>query len=174
MGGKFNWAGSDSTRARMSGSGLSGEQGSLFIELLLALCFSLVILGILQQLTSLVYTDHNNNANQAELQYSARMALDCIQRDIRCARDFEVSADGSKLIITDAGGKIICIYVQNGNLYRQYVSNIPVAENLTAVHFDKSDATLQGKLKLKNNTSNYDLDFFCFSRTLQAQDEGME
>ena len=173
MGGRFSWDRADTSRSKMNVSLQTGEQGAILMELLLVLCLSLVILGILQQLTGLVYDAHINQQNQAELQYSARMALDCIQRDIRCARNFQVSADGSKLTITDAEGKRIRIFVQNRNLYRQDGSSSPVAENLASVNFRKSVSTLQGKLELEDTNSNYCLDFFCFARALKAQDEGM-
>ena len=173
MGGNFNRAGSDPGKSKMIVSSRMGEQGSLFIELLVALGLSLLILGILQQLMGLVYFAHINSACQAELQYSARMALDCIQRDIRCAQDFQVSPDGRKLMITDAEGKNICIFIQNHNLYRQDVSSILVAENLSAVNFRKSAAVIQGKLELEDTRSNYCVIFCYFSRTLKDYDEGM-
>ncbi len=170
MGGKFAGLGSSTRRCRLKNLCLRPERGAIFIEILLALCLSLFVLVILQQLMGLVYEAHINDSNRAELQYSARMALDCIQRDIRCARDFQVSADGSKLIISGAEGENIRIFVQNHNLYRQDVSNNPVAENMASVHFRKSAAALQGKLELEDSKSNYDLDFLCFARAQYAQD----
>lgn len=161
-----------------AGSGITiispvGERGTIFTDLLMGLCLSLLILGIMQQLTGSVFEAHSRHANQAELQYSARMALDCIERDLRCARDFQVSADGSKLMIWDADDNYIRILVLNNNLYRQDVRSIPVAENLSAVHFNKNDAGLRGKLELKNGLNSYSLDFFCFARAMKDQDEGM-
>lgn len=170
MGGEFVRFCSGTCRSRLKKI-VKREQGYIYINMLLGLCLSLFILAVPQQLMGLVYEVHNNNCNRAELQYSARMALDCIQRDIRCARDFQVSADGSKLMITDADGEPIRIFVQNHNLYRQDGSSNPVAENMTAVHFHKSAAVLQGKLELEDSESgSYSLDFLCFARTRAVQD----
>jgi type II secretory pathway pseudopilin PulG len=151
---------------------LSGnnERGILLVDLLLALALALLIIAILQPAAGLVFNGYMNSSNQAELQYSSRSALDFIQQDIRTARNFQVSEDGSQLIITGAGGKNILIFARNGNLYRKYKSTVPVAENISAVDFIKSGSTLQGKLKLYSEDTDYEVDFFCFSRVLKAQE----
>lgn len=151
---------------------LSGhkERGIMLIELLLALALALLIIGILQQVTGLVFNGYKNSNNRAELQYSSRMALDCIQQDIRTSRDFQVSADGNKLTITGPGGENIYIYANNGNLYRVYKSTVPVAENFSAVEFIKSGSKLQGKLIMHNQDDDCEIEFCCFSRVLQAQE----
>lgn len=146
------------------------EQGFMLMELLLGMTLALLIVGILQQVAGLVFSGYLNNSNRAELHYSARVALDCIQQDIRTSRNFQVSADGSKLIITGPGGENIYIYANNGNLYRVYNSTVPVAENFSAVEFIKSGARLQGKLMLHNQDDDYEIEFYCFSRVLQAQE----
>lgn len=169
MAGESGWGGSETVRSGLSTVLAAKEKGAVFIDLLLGLCFSLVILASLQQLASTVYTVYNCHANQAELQYSARMALDSIEKDVRCARDFQVSADGKKLMITDLDDQEVCFFVRNKNLYREDVSCTPVAENLWAVHFQKTAEGLQGKLQLKNSASNYSLDFYCFARALKDQ-----
>ncbi len=169
MGGKFAGLGSGSCRPGIK-KYLQYEKGDVYVDILLALCLSLFILAVLQQLMGLVYKTHAENNNRSELQYSARMALDCIRQDIRCARDFQVSADGSKLTITDAEGKNIHIFVQNHNLYRQDVTSNPVAENMAAVYFRKSADALQCKLELEDSKSNYCLDFLCFARAQNAWD----
>lgn len=174
MAGEFNRADSGSIKSRLIVSSQSGEQGAIFIDLLIALGLSLVIMGILQQLVVLVYAAHINNSHQADLQYSARMAVDCIQRDIRCARDFKVSPNGSVLMITDTEGRNIRIFIRNHHLYRKEVSSIAVADNLMTAHFHKSSAVLRGELELADSKSNYGLDFFCFARTLKAQDETIQ
>lgn len=171
MGGEFVGLGSSTCRSRLKNICMKRERGTIYLDILLGLCLSLFILAVPQQLMGLVYEIHNNNYNRAELQYSARMALDCIQRDIRCARDFQVNGDGSKLTIVGAEGETIRIFVQNHNLYRQDVSNNPVAENMAAIHFNKSAAALQCQLELEDSESrSYALDFFCFARAQNAQD----
>lgn len=146
------------------------ERGIIVINLLLGLALALLMIGVLQQVAGLVFSGYMSNSNRAELQYSSRMVLDCIQQDIRTARDFQVSADGSQLTITSADGGNIRIYVNNGNLYRRDVSTVPVAENLYAVNFVKSGSRLQGKLELQDEESTYEIEFFCFSRALKAQE----
>lgn len=142
----------------------------MLIELLLGLALALLLMGILQQVAGLVFYSYRNSNDRAELLYSSRTALDCIQQDIRTSQDFQVSADGSRLLITGAGGENICIYASNGNLYRVYKSTVPVTENFSAVEFIKSGSKLQGKLMLHNQDSDCEMEFFCFSRVLQAQE----
>lgn len=147
------------------------ERGLMLMDLLLGLALALLIIGILQQVTGLVFNGYRNSSNRAELQYSARSALDCIQQDIRTSRDFQVSADGSKLIITGAGGEYIYIYVGYGNLYRVYEgTTVPVVENCSAVSFAKSGSRLQGQLQLQKQEENCEIEFLCFSRVLHAQE----
>lgn len=146
------------------------ERGNMLIELLLGFALALLIIGILQQAAGLVLSGYRNSNNRAELQYSSRMAMDCIQQDIRTSRDFQVSADAGKLIITGAGGENIRIYANNGNLYRVYKSTVPVAENISAVEFIKSGPRLHGKLMLHNQDGDYEIEFCCFSRVMQAQE----
>lgn len=167
MGGKFGGGSSNPGRVKRIISLLNEEGAAAFVDFLVGLCLSLMLFGLMQQVAGMVYTVHSTHLNQAELQYSARMALDCIQREIRAARDFKVSEDGSKLMITDAEDKNIYIFVKNNNLYRQDVSCTPVAENLSAVHFRKTAAGLQGNLELNGSKSNYGLDFYCYARSLQ-------
>lgn len=166
MGGRFTWDCSKRTNVIKN---LHAEKGAVLFDLLLGLCFSLIIITTLQQLSGLLLAAQGEQAEQAELQYSARMALACIQRDLRCARDFQTSADGSKLIITDADGNTVRIFVQSHCLYRRNVSTIPVAENLLSVQFSKSSAGLQGILELQSGQQDYRLPFYCFARAMQAQ-----
>lgn len=144
------------------------ERGVLLVDLLLGLALALLVIVTLQQISTLILNGYSRNSEQAELQYSSRMALDCIQQDIRTSKDFQLNADGSQLIITGAGGENIRIYANGGNLYRRDASTIPVAENISAVSFTKSGSRLQGKLKLHSQGDDYEVDFFCFSRVLQA------
>lgn len=173
MGRKINQCDSVATVSALTFFGFEREKGSVFLDLLVGLCLSLLILGIIQQLTAFFCVSYGKHAAQAELQYSARMALECIKKDLRCARDFQVSADGSKLIITDAKDKNIRIFVQNTNLYRQDVSSIPVAENMSTVHFTKKNDGLLAQLNLSDGQNNLCLDFFCFARALKSQGEGI-
>lgn len=147
------------------------EQGMMLMDLLLGLALALLLIGILQQVTGLVFSGYGNSNNCAELQYSSRMALDCIQQEIRTARDFQVNAEGSQLIITDAGGENIQIYTKDGSLYRTYEGTaVPIAENLSSVNFIKSGSKLQCELKLHSQDDDYEVNFFCFSRVLQMQE----
>jgi hypothetical protein len=152
---------------------LSGnnERGILLVDLLLALALALLIIAILQPAAGLVLNGYMNSSNCAELQYSARSALDCIQQDVRTSRDFHINEDGSKLIITGAGGEYICIYAGFGNLYRTYEGTVvPVAENCSTVSFAKFGSRLQGQLQLENQDGDYEIEFLCFSRVLHAQE----
>jgi Tfp pilus assembly protein PilW len=167
---------------RMSGGSCSGalspdksfygnERGIMLIDLLLGLALALLLLGILQQVAGLVFKGYSASSNQAELQYASRMAIDCIQQDIRAARDFQVSADGSRLTISGANGDNVSIYAKYGNLYRTYEGTaVPMAENLAAVNFIKSGSRLRCELKLHSQDDDYEVNFFCFSRVLQMQE----
>ncbi|MDD3853320.1 MAG: hypothetical protein ACOX6L_01310 [Syntrophomonadaceae bacterium] len=146
------------------------EHGIMLVDLLLGLALALLVIVSLQQISTLLLNGYSHNSEQAELQYSSRMALDCIQQDIRTSRDFQVNADGSQLIITGAQGENICIYTYGGNLYRRDVSTVPVAENISAVSFTKTGSRLQGKLKLHSQDDDYEVNYFCYSRVLQAQE----
>lgn len=147
------------------------ERGMMLIDLLLGLALALLLIGILQQVTGLVFSGYGNSSNRAELQYSSRMALDFIQQEIRTARDFQVNADGSQLTITEASGEDTQIYAKDGNLYRTYKGTaVPIAENLHSVNFIKSGSKLQGKLKLRSQDDEHEINFFCFSRVLQMQE----
>jgi hypothetical protein len=148
----------------------ANERGLMLIDLLLGLALALLMIGILQQIAGLVFSGYVNSSDRAELQYSSRMALDCIQQDIRTARDFQTNADGSHLMISGSGGENILIFVGNGNLYRKYDSTVPVAENISKVNFIKSGSMLQCKLQLQNQEDGYEIEFFCFSRPLKAQE----
>lgn len=148
----------------------ANERGIMLIDLLLGLALALLIIVTLQQISELILNGYSQNSEQAELQYSSRMALDCIQKDIRTSHDFQVSGDGSQLIIIGAGGENIRIYAFGGNLYRREVSTIPIAENISAVGFVKSGFGLQGNLKLHNQGDDYEVNYFCFSRVLQAKE----
>jgi len=173
MGRKINRFDSVTKGSSLTAYSAGREHGSVFLDLLVGLCLSLLILGIIQQLTGFFCASYGRHAAQAELQYSARMALDCIEKDLRCARDFQISADGRKLIIRDAKDQNIRIFVQNTNLYRQDVSSIPVAENMSAVHFTKKDDGLLAQLKLTDGQNNFCLEFFCYARALKGQGEGI-
>jgi len=143
----------------------------MLIDLLLSLALALLMIAVLHQVAGLVFSGYRNNCNHAELLYSARTALDCIEQDIRTSQDFQVSADGSKLIITGAGGEYICVYAGSGNLYRTYEGTVvPVAENCSTVNFTKSGSRLQGRLQLENQEGDYEIKFFCFSRVRHAQE----
>lgn len=149
----------------------SNERGIMLIDLLLSLALALLMIAVLHQVAGLVFSGYRNNCNHAELLYSARTALDCIEQDIRTSQDFQVSADGSKLIITGAGGEYICVYAGSGNLYRTYEGTVvPVAENCSTVNFTKSGSRLQGRLQLENQEGDYEIKFFCFSRVRHAQE----
>ena len=149
----------------------SNERGIMLMDLLLSLALALLMIGVVQQVAGLIFSSYRNNSNQAELLYSARVALDCIEQDIRTSQNFQVSADGSKLIITGAGGEYICIYAGSGNLYRTYEGTVvPVAENCSAVSFARSGSRLQGRLQLENQEDDYEIEFFCFSRVRHAQE----
>lgn len=171
MGREINQFNSDTAGLSLIAYSSGREHGRIFLDLLAALCLFLLIMGILQQLTGFFCGSYGRYAAQAELHYSARMALDCIEKDLRCARDFQVSADGSKLVITDAKDQNIRIFVRNANLYRQDVSSIPVAENMSAVHFIKKGDGLLVQLKLTDGQNSFRLDFFCYARALKDQGE---
>jgi len=146
------------------------ERGMMLMDLLLGLALALLLIGILQQVAGLVLSGYNTSSNRAQLQYSSRMAMNCIQQDIRTSRDFQVSADGTQLIINDASNENVKIYAKYGNLYRTYEGTaVPVAENLTSVNFIKFGSKLQCELKLHSQDDDYEVNFFCFSRVLQMQ-----
>ena len=147
------------------------ERGMMLMDLLLGLALALLLIGILQQVAGLVFSGYNTSSNRAQLQYSSRMAIDCIQQDIRTSQDFQVNADGTRLSITGADGDNFSIYANYGNLYRTYAGTaVPVAENLYSVNFIKSGSKLQGELKLRSQDDDYEINFFCFSRVLQVQE----
>lgn len=149
----------------------SDEQGNMLIELLLGFALALLTIGILQQAVGLVLNGYRNSGNRAELQYSARVAQNWIQQDIRTARNFQVDADAAILMITGPDGEDIRIYASNnGNLYRVYKSKVPVAENISAIEFIKSGARLRTKITLHNQGGDYEIEFCCFSRVMQAQE----
>lgn len=170
MGRISDWSSSGTLNSSSLFLSVNDERGITLVGLLLGLTLALLMIGILQQLTSLIFYGYMNSSNRAELQFSSRIALDWIQQDIRSAQDFQVSADGSQLTISSATGVDIHIYVNNGNLYRKKVSSLPIAENFSNVNFIKSGSRLQGKLQLHKQENDYEVDFLCFSRAMKAQE----
>lgn len=146
------------------------ERGIMLVDILLGLAFTLVLIAILQQVASVVMKGYMNSCNQADIQYSLRSVFDSIQEDVRTAQGFQVSAGGNQLNITTTDGENIIIYAQNGNLYRKYKTSVPIAENISAVNFVKYNSVLQCNLKLNSENTEYEIDFFSFSRISLTQE----
>lgn len=143
---------------------MSGNKGMTVVEVLLALALSAVVISLLFMIFSLFTRAYENNINGMDAQYSARMVVFNINKDIRSAKQIELIGD-EKIIIT-VEEEPLSYYLEKGTVYRHSRAKIPIAEKVVALSFNRQDSLINYSVTTGLLGYEYELDVTCGPRAV--------
>lgn len=101
----------------------------------------------------------------SDLQYSARMGMDMISKDVKTASQVQILEAGKKLKIINSKDQIISYYMENKQLYRHGKSKVPIAENITGFEvLETGETTWEVIITCSYREETYILDRIMASR----------
>lgn len=139
-----------------------GKKGMTVVEVLLALTLSVVVISLLFMMFSLFNNAYESNINGMDAQYSARMVVFNINKDIRSAKQVKIDSD-QKIIITSEN-ETIAYYLEKGTVYRHSKAKIPIAEKVVALNFNGQDSLVNYAITTGMAGYEYDLEVTCAPR----------
>lgn len=142
------------------------EKGMTIMEVLLALALSSIIISLLFMIFSLFTDAYKNSINAMDAQYSARMVIFNISRDIRSAYQIELAGD-EKIIITGKS-KTVSYYMENEVVYHhENKTKIPIAEKVGRLTFSQQGLVITITVAAGAPGHEYCLNAACLPRAAE-------
>ena len=143
---------------------MNGNKGMTVVEVLMALGLSAIVISLLFMIFSLFTHAYESNIKAMDAQYSARMVVFNINKDIRCAKQIELIGE-EKLIITREN-EVLSYYLEQGTVYRHSRIKTPIAEKVLTLNFRKKESLINYSLTTGLVGNEYDLDVTCGPRAV--------
>lgn len=143
---------------------MNGNRGMTVIEVLMALGLSAIIISLLFMIFSLFTRAYESNIKGMDAQYSARMVVFNINKDIRCAKQIELIGE-EKIIITRES-EILSYYLEKGTVYRHSTVKIPIAEKVIALSFRTEESLINYSVTTGLVSNEYHLNATCGPRVV--------
>jgi len=99
----------------------------------------------------------HRQADNIDAQYAVRSAMQKMGADILEAVSVDIVANGTELDLLIGNDEAVNYYVQNHNLFRDGSSKIPMAENISHLHFGGSSQLVEISLEATAGGRNYRL-----------------
>lgn len=138
------------------------ENGMTAMEVILTLGMWVIIMALLLAILFFLARSYECNARGMDAQYSARMVMFNLNRDIRSNERVEIIGD-EKIIITGNGASV-SYYMEKGIVYRHGKAKIPIAEKVMDLHFDCQDQIVYYAVKTGDADHCYSLETACSPR----------
>ncbi|HPF44489.1 MAG TPA: hypothetical protein PKV15_07295 [Syntrophomonadaceae bacterium] len=142
---------------------MDGEKGITAVEVILTLSLWTIIMILLFNILFFITRGYAINVKGMDAQYSARMVVFNINRDIRSATQIELVGD-EKIIIR--GEENISYYQENGIVYRHGKAKIPIAEKVIVLSFSCQNNVIHYSVITGEDDYRYDLKVACSPRAL--------
>lgn len=140
------------------------QRGVLLVDLLASLALGLAVLTLVVNMLVVMQISSRQQYVDAELLYAGQVVQQALQNEVRNAMKIKVINGGKKLLVTNADGGVTGFYSGGGNLYREYITANPVAENVQAVYFTESEGCLLVDLALQRDQEYMKINFACAIR----------
>lgn len=141
---------------------MDGEKGMTAVEIIITLSLWTIILTLLLTILFLVVRGYGSNTDAMNAQYSARMVAFNLNKDIRSARQIELT-DPEKIIIR-GDDTSVSYYMEDGIVYRHSKAKTPIAEKVLDLHFSGQDNVIHYSLITGEADYAYNLEMTCSSR----------
>lgn len=143
---------------------MDGEKGMTAVEVLLTLTLWVIIMALLLAILFFMARGYETSARGLDAQYSARMVVFNINRDIRQTETIEIIGD--EKIICRGKDTSVSYYMERGIVYRHGKAKIPIAEKVLNLHFDCRDQLIYYSVATGDTDHQYNLEIVCCPRRL--------
>lgn len=143
---------------------MDGEKGMTAVEVLLTLALWVIIMALLLAILFFMARGYEASARGLDAQYSARMVVFNINRDIRQTETIELI--GNEKIICRGKGTSVSYYMEKGIVYRHGQAKIPIAEKVLNLRFDCRDQLIYYSVATGDTDHQYNLEIVCCPRRL--------
>ncbi|NLF45023.1 MAG: hypothetical protein GX581_03005 [Syntrophomonadaceae bacterium] len=143
---------------------MDGEKGMTAVEVLLTLALWVIIMALLLAILFFMARGYEASARGLDAQYSARMVVFNINRDIRKTETIELI--GNEKIICRDKDTSVSYYMEKGIVYRHGKAKIPIAEKVLNLRFDCRDQLIYYSVATGDTDHQYNLEIVCCPRRL--------
>lgn len=112
------------------------ERGFTLVELAVAAGVVFVLTLTLAGMCRFALCAQKKSEDLIEVQDNLVIAVDRMVRELRCAREIAPASNHTAVFFVDAGGSAVSYYLEGGVLKRRKEVEDPVANWITALHFE--------------------------------------
>lgn len=148
------------------------KRGTTLVEILLALGLGSIIVSALLSVYLSVSHAYKKLTAYAEVQYTARSAIDQIALDIRGASVIEILTGGTVLSLSTSNGDLIQYWEANNQLYRVKTTGlgtarVPIAERVSYLSFNGNAGLVTATIDITVDETTYRLSRYICPRILK-------